>query len=575
MKSYIFKYKFLFLFTTLLTIIYAALNVAVAWMLQLVIDSATSAKSLNTLINSVIFFAIYISIAFCVEIALKTFKSIYIQKTLSYMRNVMVNNIFNKDISDFTKRNSAQYISILSNDISLLEQDYILSIFNIINNITTFTLALISLIYINISITIIILVLSASTLIIPNLFSKELSKRKLLYSNIMELFTIKIKDLLSGFEVIKNFNVENKVKKEFELVNDNLELAKRNYSIYNSIIDSFAELLGTIMFLAPILFGGYLVFKKQITVGILIALIQLMNSISSPLITSIHYLNKFKSSKEIINKIKEFLLTNPVKSTESLLPINNIIDSIKFNNVSFSYNNEYLTLNNLNIEFKKGKKYAIVGESGSGKSTILKLLLKYYDKFSGDITIDNQSINNISTNNLYRLISIIHQNIFMFSGNIKDNITLYNDYTDEDVLKIIKKSGLDKLINKLPNGIYTNIGEDGNTLSGGEKQRIAIARALIKNTEILLLDESTSALDNITAFELEQTILSINDLTALVVTHKLNEENLKKYDTIYVLKNGNLIESGDFYTLLENKNYFYSLYTLNNEETLSLSNIAE
>lgn len=152
----------------------------------------------------------------------------------------------------------------------------------------------------------------------------------------------------------------------------------------------------------------------------------------------------------------------------------------------------------------------------------------------------------------------------MFSGTIKDNITLYNDYTDEEVMKVIKIAGLYKLVSSLPNGIYEDIGENGNKLSGGEKQRISISRALIKNSSILLLDESTSALDNITSFEIEQAILSIKDLTAIVITHKLNEEVLSNYDKIYVLKGGRLLESGNFNTLMSNKGYFYSMYTLNN-----------
>jgi len=152
----------------------------------------------------------------------------------------------------------------------------------------------------------------------------------------------------------------------------------------------------------------------------------------------------------------------------------------------------------------------------------------------------------------------------MFSGTIKDNITLYNDYTDEEVMKVIKIAGLYKLVSSLPNGIYEDVGENGNKLSGGEKQRISISRALIKNSSILLLDESTSALDNITSFEIEQAILSIKDLTAIVITHKLNEEVLSNYDKIYVLKGGRLLESGNFNTLMSNKGYFYSMYTLNN-----------
>lgn len=561
MKKYILKYKFSFFSTALLITIYAAFNVAVAWMLQYVVDAATG-SSLQFFFRSVMLFGLYIVLAFLVEILLKYSKARYIRKTITFMRKDLMNNVLKQDISTFTKNNSAKYISVLNNDISLIEQDYVLSIFNIINNIVTFSLAFLSLMYINVYITLIIIVISICTFTLPQLFSKKLSRKKLNYSTGLETFTIKIKDLLLGFEVIKNFNIESKAESEFKNVNNDLESNKERFSIYSGFVDSFAELLGTIMFMAPILIGGYLVIKGKVTVGILIALIQLMNNLSGPLIAGIQHINKVKSSKEVIKKVNDLVYSHD--ENKQLTVLKSFNDSIKFKNVNFKYDESKLALDNINIEFEKGKKYAIVGESGSGKSTIIRLLQKYYSDFQGEIKLDDVELRNIGTENLYELTSIIHQNVFMFSGTIKDNITLYNDYTDEEVMKVIKIAGLYKLVSSLPKGIYEDVGENGNKLSGGEKQRISISRALIKNSSILLLDESTSALDNITSFEIEQAILSIKDLTAIVITHKLNEEVLSNYDKIYVLKGGRLLESGNFNTLMSNKGYFYSMYTLNN-----------
>lgn len=563
MKKYILKYKFSFFSTALLITIYAAFNVAVAWMLQYVVDAATG-SSLQFFFRSVMLFGLYIVLAFLVEILLKYSKARYIRKTITFMRKDLMNNVLKQDISTFTKNNSAKYISVLNNDISLIEQDYVLSIFNIINNIVTFSLAFLSLMYINVYITLIIIVISICTFTLPQLFSKKLSRKKLNYSTGLETFTIKIKDLLLGFEVIKNFNIESKAESEFKIVNNDLESNKERFSIYSGFVDSFAELLGTIMFMAPILIGGYLVIKGKVTVGILIALIQLMNNLSGPLIAGIQHINKVKSSKEVIKKVNDLVYSLDENENKQLTVLKSFNDSIKFKNVNFKYDESKLALDNINIEFEKGKKYAIVGESGSGKSTIIRLLQKYYSNFQGEIKLDDVELRNIGTENLYDLTSIIHQNVFMFSGTIKDNITLYNDYTDEEVMKVIKIAGLYKLVSSLPKGIYEDVGENGNKLSGGEKQRISISRALIKNSSILLLDESTSALDNITSFEIEQAILSIKDLTAIVITHKLNEEVLSNYDKIYVLKGGRLLESGNFNTLMSNKGYFYSMYTLNN-----------
>ncbi|MEG1255511.1 ABC transporter ATP-binding protein [Clostridium sp.] len=561
MKKYILKHKMSFFTTTVLITLYAAFNVAVAWMLQYVVDAAMG-SSLELFFRSVMWFGAYIILAFLVEIFLKVSKATYIKKTVAFMRKDLMNGVLNQDIATFTKNNSAKYISVLNNDISVIEQDYILSIFNIINNIVTFTLAFISLLYINVYITLVIIVISLFAFTIPQLFSKNLSNKKLKYSMSLEKFTIKIKDLLLGFEVIKNFNIENRAENEFIGVNNELELTKKKFSIYSGFVDSFAELLGTVMFMAPILIGGYLVITGKVTVGILIALIQLMNNLSGPLIASIQHINKLKSSKEIVKKVNDLVYHNNIEESQILEKVKIFSNSIKFNDVVFSYDENKLALNKLNIEFEKGKKYAIVGESGSGKSTIIRLLQKYYNNFQGNITLDNVNLKNIGTENLYNLTSIIHQNVFMFSGTIKDNITLYNDYSDEEVMEVVKTAGLYKLVSSLPKGIYEDVGENGNRLSGGEKQRVSISRALIKNSSILLLDESTSALDNKTSFEIEKAILSIKDLTAIVITHKLTPEVLESYDKIYVLKNGRLIEEGNFNTLVNNKGYFYSMYTL-------------
>ena len=230
---------------------------------------------------------------------------------------------------------------------------------------------------------------------------------------------------------------------------------------------------------------------------------------------------------------------------------------------------ERKALDNINITFDKNKKYAIVGESGSGKSTLIKLLMRYYNDYEGKISIDNLNIKNIYSSDLYKNISMIQQNIFMFDDSIKENIRLYSNHDDKDILDACKRSGLDKLLNKLPNGINSLVGENGNKLSGGEKQRIAIARALINNTQILILDESTSALDNETAYNLENSLLNLENLTLITVTHKLIKNILNRYDEIIVMKNGKIIEKGNFEDLINIKGYFYSLYTIQND-TLSL-----
>ncbi|WP_415340233.1 ATP-binding cassette domain-containing protein, partial [Clostridium perfringens] len=200
--------------------------------------------------------------------------------------------------------------------------------------------------------------------------------------------------------------------------------------------------------------------------------------------------------------------------------------------------------------------------SGSGKSTIIKLLLNYYNDFDGEITIDNISSKDIKPSSLYKMISIIHQNVFMFDGSIKDNITLFENFDELKVEEAIKFSGLNSLVNSLDNGYNSSVGENGQNISGGEKQRIAIARSIIRKTPILVLDEATSSLDNETGYNIENSILSIPKLTCLVITHKLIKDLLIKYDGIIVIQNGTVVEFGNFDELIDMKGYFYSLYNI-------------
>jgi len=200
--------------------------------------------------------------------------------------------------------------------------------------------------------------------------------------------------------------------------------------------------------------------------------------------------------------------------------------------------------------------------SGSGKSTLLNLLLNFYDVTSGHISIDNQNLQDISSESLYNLMTVVQQDVYIFDDTLSANITLNQPFTEDDIKQAVQQSGLENYILENELGLQTLCGENGSNLSGGEKQRLSIARALIRKTPILLLDEATSSLDNQVTAEIENSILKIRDLTALVVTHKLNEAILKKYDRIIFMKDGIIVEDGPFRDLIDRKGEFYKLFGL-------------
>lgn len=564
--QYTLKYKYQF-FCRIITISLVALaSICFDFLMGFIVDIFASGDSDKFLIITISSISLII-VMFLTEYIDGLVMSSYIKNTVNYLRTDIFSKIINKDIKDFSLDNSGKYISILYNDLKIIEDNFFNNLFQVISCFISFITSLVVLFSISPTIVIFISIFGVLGFIIPNALSKKLVIQKNEYSQNLEQVTSITKDLFSGFEVIKGFNISNKINEIFKTASTNVETSKKKYSILDGIIRGFSLSFSVTIYLGVLLLGGYLMYKKSITVGTAIIIIQLSTHIVGPVKLSISLINQIRSVAMIADKIEEIL--EDTHDDFENIKLENFSKSICIENLNFSYTEERKALDNINITFDKNKKYAIVGESGSGKSTLIKLLMRYYNDYEGKISIDNLNIKNIYSSDLYKNISMIQQNVFMFDDSIKENIRLYSNHDDKDILNACERSGLNKLINKLPHGINSLVGENGNKLSGGEKQRIAIARALINNTQILILDESTSALDNETAYNLENSLLNLENLTLITVTHKLIKNILNRYDEIIVMKNGKIIEKGNFEDLINIKGYFYSLYTIQND-TLSL-----
>ena len=561
--KYIFKYKLLF-FARIVTISLAALSViAFDFIMGFIVDIFANGET-HKFVPIILTSIALIIILFITEYIDGYVMSSYIKNTVNYLRTDIFSKIINKDIKDFALDNSGKYISILYNDLKIIEDSLLNNIFQVISSFISFTISIIFLFSISPTIVIFISIFGTLGFVIPNALSKKLVVERNNFSNNLENITSVTKDLFSGFEVIKGFNIAHKINPVFKNSSTAVESSKKKCSILESIIKGFSLSFSVTIYLGVLILGGYLMNKGEISVGTAIIIIQLSTHIVGPVKTSISLINQIKSVSLIVDKIDEILCDSSEEIED--LSLEKFGKSIEIKNLNFSYSNERQALNNINLTFEKNKKYAIVGESGSGKSTLTKLLMRYYKNYNGEILIDNKNLQKILSHDLYKNISMIQQNVFMFDDSIKENIKLYADYSDDEILEVCGRSGLSNLISILPNGINSLVGENGNKLSGGEKQRIAIARSLINDTKILILDESTSALDNETAYNLETSLLSINDLTLVVVTHKLIKNILLSYDEIIVMKDGMIIEKGSFNDLIELKGYFYSLYYLQNEK---------
>ena len=242
------------------------------------------------------------------------------------------------------------------------------------------------------------------------------------------------------------------------------------------------------------------------------------------------------------------------------MQLGSLTQGIELSHLAFSYEDDKPILRDISFSFEPGKSYAVVGASGSGKSTLLHLLSASQTGYSGQILYDGQELRDIRRSSLYDLISVIQQNVFIFNATIRENITLFADFPEEAVERAIRLSGLSGLIRE--RGEDYLCGENGSGLSGGEKQRISIARSLLKNAQVLLLDEATAALDAQTAHQVSHAILDLSGMTRIVVTHTLEESALRRYDAILALRDGRIAEQGSFEALMERRGYFYSLYTV-------------
>lgn len=564
MRKYIFKHKILLIFSVLFAVIGSIMQVCIALVIQNIVDTAISNNQL-VFIKTIIFSIVFFVIVSLNDYLNKFMKFKYLKNTILNFREDIFKGILMLDYKGFNSGNSAEYISNLTNDINLIESNYIMPHLEIVGDIVVFIVTTVVLMSINIWITIAMFMSSALLFIIPWIFGKPTSRRQGLVSKELGEFTVKIKDIFEGYEVIKTYSVEENMIKQFMFCNDNVEKFKFNVRHIQGISESISIFLSIMIQMSAISLGGYFLMKGTLTVGNIFAVIQLGNGLFRPIMCIIAKITMIKGTESIKSKL---LPLTKEKSNKGSKNIEQFKKAIEFKDVSFSYNSEKKALYKINFKFEKNKKYIIVGRSGSGKSTLLKLLIGYYDDFSGSISIDGFDFKEICRDSMSKLVSFVHQNVYMFDDTIKKNILLGKNFKEKEINDAIYKSGVIEFSNGLSEGVDSLVGEGGNRLSGGQKQRVAIARALIQKTPIILLDECTSALDNKTAYEIEDKLLDIKNLTVITVTHKLTKEVLCRYDEIIVMSDGEIVEKGNFYELIKNKKEFYDLYNVSYEKEI-------
>ena len=533
-------------------------NIAFAYSIKIIIDSGMS-QNREALTQAILIGAIVIFIYASLNFISLRLRNKLVRQIMSRYKNKVFESILDRDYREFSKEKSGKFISILTENMKKIEQDYLHQYFNISKNISLMIFSLVAMFIGNWFLTLLVIIAS----IIPMMISGFIGQKSASLQNSSMIadqkYLAKVKDILAGFLVIKSFNVKESIRQDYKNESEKLDeiyFIKGKFDVLSNVI---SQLSGMIVFLVAFGGGMYLVFGGHTTIGSVTAIVQLVNFVVMPLNEIGMGMSKFREGQATLNsfEVKDVIELQTGKTKEYF------DDVISFSNVDFSYPNaEEKIFNNLSLQIKKGEKIAIVGMSGSGKSTLLNLLLRFYDVTSGYISIDNQDLQAISAESLYNLMTIVQQDVYIFDDTLKANITLSQSFTEDDIKKAVQQSGLESYILENELGLQALCGENGSNLSGGQKQRVSIARALIRKTPILLLDEATSSLDNKVTTEIENSILEIQDLTVLVVTHKLNKSMLKKYNRILFMKNGVIVEDGSFDNLMDRKGEFYKLVEL-------------
>lgn len=542
----------------LFNIISAAAGVFIAIFLQKLVDFAVAGEK-RGFTDTIIAAFLYILAYACFYYIYAFLSKKLLLNVTRRLRESVFSGIFRRCYRDFYEVNSADYISALTNDLKLVEDNYLLPLFSITEYTVSFAATLFLLLKLSPMITLILFVSMLIMFLVPGTIGKFLQIKQERLSDQYSKFTARIKDFFSGFEVIQSFNLISHIRKDFDRQNKELSEIKYKADLLFVLNNSASEFLALFSQIITIFVTAYLLLTGHITMGTLLAIIQLSGSFVMPLLMLMQNFPKVQSVVPIMKRMEEMEGYRNNSDSRSDKP--EFDDRITVSDLSFSYDEDKPVLKDLTFAIEKGKKYAIVGGSGSGKSTLAKLLLGCYNNYEGRITYDGKDIRNIPSREISTFASMIHQNVYLFDKSIRENVCLYDDYPEEKLEKALISSGVAKFLPETAQQIDTPVGENGASLSGGQRQRIAIARALIRETPLLILDEGTSAIDLQTSNEIEQGLVRNKGLTLITITHKLNEELLKMYDQIIYMDRGRIADLGRYTDMYAAGGDFYQFCT--------------
>ena len=479
---------------------------------------------------------------------------------------------FRKDISEkmnrlplsyFDHHSNGDILSRVTNDVDMIAQSLNQSMSQMITSTVSVIGILIMMLSISWQMTIIAVVVLPVTLTVASFIMKRSQKFFKMQQDALGDVDGHIEEVYGGHEVVKAFNGEEKAIDTFDQYNDKLYESAWKSQFFGSLMMPVASLIGNIGYVAVCIVGGYLASGKMITIGDIQAFIQYVRQFNQPITQMAQIVNMLQSTAAASERVFEFLEAKEIDDEKAIVSrdeIDQMKGAVTFDHVKFGYNPDKIIIHDFNLHVHAGQKIAIVGPTGAGKTTIIKLLMRFYELNNGSILIDGKDIKDMKRSDLRSMFGMVLQDTWLFNGSVKENLKYGKlDATDEEVEAAIKNARVDHFIHTLPEGLDTVINEESSNISAGQKQLLTIARAFLKDPKILILDEATSSVDTRTEVMIQQGMDALMEgRTSFVIAHRLS--TIRDANTIIVMRDGDIVEVGNHQSLLDKGGFYASLY---------------
>ena len=514
----------------------------------------------------IILIALYIASALCSGIQGVIMAGV--SNDISYrLRNSLSEKINKLPMKYFDKKTHGEVLSIVTNDIDTLSQALNQSITTIITSIATIIGIFIMMVSINIPMTIAAVLIIPICMFVLRIVVKKSQKYFTMQQDYLGHINGHVEEIYGGHDIVKAFNGEEKAIKKFDEINKTLYRSAWKSQFLSTAMHPIMQFIGNLGYVVISILGGYMVIRDRIEVGDILSFTQYVRNFTQQINQLSQVMNTVQSAVAASERVFEFLaLKEEVLQIENPLSTEGLHGNIEFDHVCFGYNKNKIIIHDFCAKVKDGQKIAIVGPTGAGKTTIVKLLMRFYELSSGRILIDGKDMTEFNRSDIRRMFGMVLQDTWLFNGTIKENIKYGKlDATDSEIKTACHTASVDHFIKTLPDGYDMVLNEEADNISGGQKQLLTIARVILANPKILILDEATSSVDTRTEILIQEAMDKLMEgRTSFIIAHRLS--TIKNADLILVMNEGDIVEQGTHEELLKKNGFYANLYNSQFEE---------